>query len=681
MRLVRVAVPIPKQDRYVYSLPDGESPEAGLRVLVPLGRRRLWGTVLEEADAAPRGVHVRSIAGIPEPRIQLPPEIVSLCSWVAEYYAAGLGETLAAAAPTLAALTRRAPRAGEDESDAGGAWHATPPPARNALNPEQTEALEALEGSLASGGFRAFLLYGVTGSGKTAVYLHAALAALRAGRQALVLVPEIALAPQAADAFRRAGVERVALYHSELRPRERVDVWRRAASGELDVIVGTRSAVFLPLVRPGLIVVDEEQDGAYKQDESPRYHARDVALVRAQRLGITAVLSSATPSLESYARAERGDCSLLRLTHRVDRRPLASVRLADLRRRPKPRDGSGSKHLTPPLLDAMARTLERGEQGILFLNRRGHSTYLQCKGCGGVARCASCDVPLTVHAEDASLRCHYCNATRKLDPACPACGAADLWFGGVGIQKIEREVARLFPAARLARLDLDSVRRRGSAAAILNSFREGQIDFLLGTQMVAKGFDFPGVTLVGVIVADLQLYLPDFRAAERTFQLLTQVAGRAGRGAQPGEVIMQSYDPDHPALRAASAQDFGVFYAREARERQELAYPPFGYLVEIEISGTGEARVQRAGALAKRALAESARSIFGRTSPSSPIEVLGPAPKPLARLKGKERWHLLARSRSRPALRAWLEDALPRLQALKIHGVRITVDVDPHQLL
>jgi primosomal protein N' (replication factor Y) len=682
MRLVRVAVPIPKQDRYVYSLPDGESPEAGLRVLVPLGRRRLWGTVLEEADAAPKGVLVRAIVGIPEPRIQLPAEIVSLCSWVAEYYAAGLGETLAAAAPTLAALRRRGtPASDDDDRDAQGSWHPIPPPARDALNAEQTEALEALEASVESGGFRAFLLYGVTGSGKTAVYLHAALAALRAGRQALVLVPEIALAPQTADAFRRAGVKRVALYHSELRPRERVDVWRRASSGDLDVIVGTRSAVFLPLTRPGLLVVDEEQDGAYKQDESPRYHARDVALVRAQRLGITAVLSSATPSLESYARAERGDCALLRLTHRVDRRPLASVRLADLRRRRVPRDGSGSKHLSAQLLDAMTRTLERREQGILFLNRRGHSTYLQCKGCGGVARCVSCDVPLTVHAEDASLRCHYCNATRKLDPACPACGASDLWFGGVGIQKIEREVARLFPSARIARLDLDAVRRRGSAATILKSFREKKVDFLLGTQMVAKGFDFPGVTLVGVIVADLQLYLPDFRAAERTFQLLTQVAGRAGRGVQPGEVIMQSYDPDHPALRAASAQDFGVFYAREAKERKELAYPPFGHLVEIEISGSEEARVQRACALAKRALAESARSIFGRTSPSSPVDILGPAPKPLARLKGRERWHLLARSRTRPALRAWLLDALPRLHALKIHGVRLAIDVDPHQLL
>ncbi len=655
MVLVRVAVPIPKNDSYVYSLPDGETPQAGLRVLVPLGRRRLWGTVLEEASEAPRGVAVRSIAGIPEPRLTLPPDVVSLCRWIADYYVAGLGETLAAAAPAVTALHRRAPRAAADPDDP---WHAAAPPAREALSGEQAEALAALESSILAGGFRAFLLYGITGSGKTAVYLHAALRVLAAGGQALVLVPEIALAPQAADAFRQAGAGRVALYHSELRPRERVDVWRRVQAGEVDVVVGTRSAVFLPFPALRLIVIDEEQDGAYKQDEAPRYHARDVALVRAQRLGITAVLSSATPSLESYARAERGDYALLRLSHRVDRRPLARVRLADLRRRGRTSEGNPSKHLTPPLLEAMARTLERREQGILFLNRRGHSTYLQWA--------------LTVHAEEGVLRCHYCNAARKLSETCAACGASELWFGGVGIQKVEREVARLFPEARVARLDLDAVRRRGSAASILRSFRERRIDFLLGTQMVTKGFDFPGVTLVGVIVADLQLYLPDFRAAERTFQLLTQVAGRAGRGDQPGEVIMQSFDPDHPALQAASAQDFAAFYAREARDRRELSYPPFGYLVEIEITGTGEERVYRGGVLVKQALAKVA---------GPGIEILGPAPKALARLKGKARWHLVVRSPSRPAIRALLQAALPALRELRLPGLRLGVDVDPHQLL
>jgi primosomal protein N' (replication factor Y) len=671
MRLVRVAVPIPKNEPYVYSLPDGEAPDPGLRVLVPLGRRRVWGTVLEEAVEAPRGVSVRPIAGIPEPRLRLSAELIALCRFTADYYAASLGEVLAAAAPSLTALKSRAPRPPLLTDDS---WQAADPPPRDALNEDQAAALRAIEEALGGGAFRAFLLYGVTGSGKTAVYLHAAIEARRRGGQALVLVPEIALAPQALDAFRRRGVERAAVYHSDLRPRERVDVWRRAAAGELDVVVGTRSAVFLPFPDLRLLVVDEEQDGAYKQDDAPRYHARDVALVRAQRRDAVVVLSSATPSLESYARAERGKVTLLRLPRRVDGRPLASVRLADLRVRGRAADGApASKHLTPALLDAMARTLERGEQGILFLNRRGHSTYLQCRGCGAVAHCERCDVPLTVHAEEASLRCHYCGAARPLATSCPGCGAADLWFGGVGIQKIERETARLFPSARIARLDLDAVRRRGSAGSILRAFRAREIDFLLGTQMVTKGFDFPGVTLVGIVVADLQLYLPDFRAAERTFQLLTQVAGRAGRGETPGEVIMQSYDPDHAALRAAAAQDFDVFFRREAAERRELSYPPFGHLVELEVRGKGADRVRNGGLRVKR--------VLERAAAESNVQILGPAPKPLARLRGRERWHLLLRSTSRDAIRKLLTRALPEIRELRLPGLHVAVDVDPYQLL
>ncbi|MGE5177073.1 MAG: primosomal protein N', partial [Hyphomicrobiales bacterium] len=375
-----MAVPIPKSEPYVYALPEGEAPEPGLRVLVPLGRRRVWGTVLEEAAEAPRGVSVRPIAGIPEPRLVLTPELIGLCRWVADYYAASFGEVLAAAAPSPTALRSRAPRATDLEDPA---WHAADPPPRGALNEDQTGALGVIEAALAAGAFHAFLLYGVTGSGKTAVYLHAALEAHRRGGQALVLVPEIALAPQAIDAFRRRGVARAAVYHSDLRPRERADVWRRAAAGELDVVVGTRSAVFLPFPDLRLLVVDEEQDGAYKQDDAPRYHARDVALVRGQRRDAVVVLSSATPSLETYTRAERGKVTRLLLPRRVDGRPLATVRLADLRVRARPEPGApSSAHLSAALLAAMARTLERGEQGILFLNRRGHSTYLQCKGCG-----------------------------------------------------------------------------------------------------------------------------------------------------------------------------------------------------------------------------------------------------------------------------------------------------------
>jgi len=687
MRLARVAVPIPKEDTFVYELPSGEEPEPGLRVLVPFRGRRIWGTILGEERARPSR-EIKRVAGIPEPRLRLTPELLDLCRWVADYYAATLGEVLHAAAPSPAALTRRAPRAPDPDD---GGWLASVPPSVPDLNPDQREALSALTGALAEKVFRAFLLYGVTGSGKTAVYLHAALEAVRRGGQALILVPEIALSPQALDAFRRSGLERVALYHSTLRPRERIDVWRAIAEGELDLVVGTRSAIFLPFRDLRFIAVDEEQDGAYKQEDAPRYHARDVALVRAQRLGATAVLSSATPSLESYARAVRGTYGLLRLPHRVDGRPLATVRVADLRARVVPgtaagmgvgagsgeartareaRDSVASRYLTPMLLDAIGRVLDRKEQGILFLNRRGHSTYLQCRGCGEVARCKQCEVSLTVHTEDGMLRCHYCGAQKKLAPACPGCGAADLWFGGVGIQKIEREVARRFPTARIARLDLDAVRRRGAPGAILRTFREGRTDLLLGTQMVTKGFDFPGVTLVGIILADLQLYLPDFRAAERTFQLLTQVAGRAGRGTSPGEVIMQSYNPDHPALRCAAEQDFPAFFRMESEERRELAYPPFGHLVEIELRGRVRERVADA--------ADVARRVF---TGLGAVDVLGPAPKPVSRIQGMERWHLLLRSASRKVLHDVLGQGLSKLRSRRLPGVHLAVDVDPRQLL
>jgi primosomal protein N' len=565
MPLVRVAVPIPLPDRetLVYELPDEEEFQAGLRVFVPVGSRRVLGTVLDLEPKQP-SFRVRRIAGIPEPRLVLTEELLRLCRWIADYYATTLGEVLHAATPSPTGLTRRAPRSTDVEEEG---WRATEPPGREALNPDQRAALEALEGALGDPAFHPFLLYGVTGSGKTAVYLHAALDAVRRGGQALILVPEIALSPQALDAFRRSGLQRVALYHSTLRPRERADVWRAVAAGELDLVVGTRSAVLLPFRDLRLLVVDEEQDGAYKQEDSPRYHARDVALVRAQRLGATVVLSSATPSLESYARAKRGTYALLSLPHRVDGRPLATVRVADLRIRGT-RDtlragergsepGSfASRHLSPILTEAMARTLERHEQGILFLNRRGHSTYLQCRGCGDVARCERCDVSLTVHSEDSTLRCHYCGAQRRLTPSCRGCGATDLWFGGVGIQKIEREVARMFPEARIARLDFDAVKRRGAAAAILGAFRDGRTDFLLGTQMVTKGFHFPGVTLVESS-PPISSSTSRISGRERTFQLLTQVA--AARGAEGPARSSCNRTTGSSGAPGAAAQDYAAF--------------------------------------------------------------------------------------------------------------------------
>src|SRR6267378_1098818 len=619
MALVRVAVPIPlaHEEALVYEIPEEDTPEVGLRVLVPVGPRRVWGTVLGLEPKRP-DFRVLRISGIPEPRLVVTPELLELCRWVADYYAANLSDVLQAAVPSPTGLTRRAARAPAEEA----AWLAVAPPRREELNEEQRAALTALEDAVRSSAFRAFLLFGVTGSGKTAVYLHAAAEAVNGGGQALILVPEIALSPQTLDSFRRAGFTRVALYHSTLRPRERADVWRAAAAGEVDLVVGTRSAVFLPFRSIRLIVVDEEQDGAYKQDDAPRYHARDVALVRGQKLGGTVVLASATPSMETFARVSQGRCELLRLPTRIDGRPLPTVRITDLRPRPASAGPvTGTRHLGATLVEAMGKTLERGEQAILFLNRRGHSTYLQCRGCGDVARCERCDVSFTVHLADGSLRCHYCGAERKLLPSCAGCGASNLWFGGVGIQRVEREVARIFPAARIARLDFDATRKRGSAASILGAFRAGETDFLLGTQMVAKGFDFPMVTLVGII---------------------------------------------------AAAQDFERFYELEAAERRELRYPPFGHLVEIEVRGKRKERVIREAGALRESLVRLARGLD--------VELLGPAPKPIARIQGTERWHILVRAGSRKVMQSLLKSALPALRARRPSGIRVSVDVDPRQV-
>jgi primosomal protein N' (replication factor Y) len=622
-------------------------------------------------ESKPPDFRVRKISGIPEPRVVVTPELLDLCRWVSDYYAANLSDVLQAAVPSPGGLTRRALRSAPE---AETAWLAVAPPRREELNEEQRDALSALEEAVRSRAFAAFLLFGVTGSGKTAVYLHAAAEALRAGGQTLILVPEIALSPQTLDSFRRAGFGRVALYHSTLRPRERADVWRAVSAGEIDLVVGTRSAVFLPFRNLRLVVVDEEQDSAYKQGDAPRYHARDVALVRARRLGAVAVLASATPSLETFARVKQGRCGLLRLPRRIDGRPLPTVRTTDLRIRPV-EAAPASRFLSAILVEAMARTLERREQAILFLNRRGHSTYLQCRGCGEVARCDRCDVSFTVHLADQTLLCHYCGAERKLLPSCPGCGASNLWFGGVGIQRIERDVARLFPLARIARLDFDATREARSRGFDPGRFPHGRDGFLLGTQMVAKGFDFPMVTLVGIIVADLRNSTCPTSARGRAprSQLLTHVAVRHGRGDRPGEVILQSYDPDHPALRCAAAQDFEMFYEQEAAERRELGYPPFGHLVEIEVRGAKKERVMREIGALKTALAPIARRMG--------VELLGPAPKPIARIQGADRWHILVRSGSRSAIQSFLKSALPIVRGKRPSSVHVAVDVDPRHVL
>jgi primosomal protein N' (replication factor Y) len=533
----------------------------------------------------------------------------------------------------------------------------------------QAAALAELRAGLAAGEFRGYLLHGITGSGKTEVYLQIIADALAAGQGALVLVPEISLTPQLAARFRARFGDQVAVLHSGLSDRERFDEWSRLRDGSAQIALGARSAVFAPLARLGVVVVDEEHDSSFKQEEGVRYHARDVALVRAQRARALCVLGSATPSLESYHGAESGRLALLELRERATARPLPEVELIDLRVHRAEQDSM----LTAPLARAVAETLERGEQAILFLNRRGFHTFVLCVKCGHAFRCKSCSVSLTYHRQLERLLCHYCGHSERMATRCPACSTTgSIARRGLGTERVAAGLERMFPRARIARLDRDAA--AGTRIdRVLGRMARGEIDLLVGTQMVAKGHDFPGVTLVGVLLADTGLSLPDFRASERTFQLLTQVAGRAGRGDRAGRVMIQSYRIDAIAVSAAQQHDYRGFYASELEARRELDYPPFGHLAAIRLDGpdAGEVAAEAAN------LAERARRL-GSSAGAGGVAVLGPSEAPLARLKGRTRWHMWLRARERRELRGFLRALVPAERAGGRSGrVRVTVDVDP----
>ncbi len=531
------------------------------------------------------------------------------------------------------------------------------------LNPEQDEAAVTLVQQMKRGEYGGFLLYGITGSGKTEVYLQTIAECLREGKNAIVLVPEISLTPQLAARFRARFGPQVAVLHSALTIRERYDEWHRLREGQARIALGARSAIFAPIDNVGIIVVDEEHDSSFKQEEGVRYHARDVALVRARDAGAVCVLGSATPSLESFHGTQVGRLGLLPLPQRATGKPLPEVDVIDLRRNKPDKDSM----LTAPLVKAIESTLHEGDQVILFLNRRGFDTFVMCTACGHAFRCRRCSVSLTYHRYRERLMCHYCAHEEALPHTCPKCDATDaISRRGFGTEKITDAVANRFPAAKVERLDRD-VASGASIASVLGRVARREVDILVGTQMVTKGHDFPGVTLVGVLCADTGLSLPDFRASEKTFQLLTQVAGRAGRGEKSGKVLIQSYRCDALAIQAASRHDFDGFYAGEVRDREDLGYPPHGYLIAIRVDGANVGAVIRHA----RDLADAARksaSVHG-------VSVLGPAEAPLAKLKGRSRWHLWLRASARNTLRATVRQLM--LANDPPSGVRVAIDVDP----
>jgi primosomal protein N' (replication factor Y) (superfamily II helicase) len=548
------------------------------------------------------------------------------------------------------------------------------------LNPEQEAALEAITAGMDSGDGGVFLLHGITGSGKTEVYLHAIDHALSVGRTALVLVPEIALTPQMVQRFKGRLGEEVAVLHSRLGLGERYDQWRGIREGRYKVVIGARSALFAPLRNLGLLVIDEEHETTYKENSAPRYHARDVAAQRARLCGAALVLGSATPRLESLYLSEHGDYRLIELPKRVDDRPLPSIATVDMRELNVP----GERTIfSPQLVNELGRVYRAGEQAIIFLNRRGFARFLQCHQCGHIFQCPNCSVSLCFHSGDPHLLCHHCDWRFQPPFVCPQCGNQEHRYAGIGTERVEAELKRLLPPLRCIRMDADTTRHKNAHWDMLEEFKAGKAQVLLGTQMIAKGLDIPNVTLVGVINTDTSLGLPDFRAGERTFQLLTQVSGRAGRGIRPGRVIFQTYSPDHYAIEAAVRSDARTFYQREIAFRREANYPPFCHLINLVIAAGGEDHA--------RAAATGMGEILQSKLNPGKGELLGPAPAPFSRLKGKYRYHLIVKAPSLERVAGSLEESLStyeifrtsycRQERLAKEEISLIVDVDPVSLL
>jgi len=655
---VDVAVCRPLSRTFVYQ--TDEPVRIGCRVVVPFSKGEVEGFVFAERREQPSEHRILFIKEVVDPEPLLRPEVFELCRWIADYYVSPIGEVLKAALPP--GVLQKHLKAHAGAAPAGAAPASLP-----ILTQEQAHALDAIRNA---SGFHPLLLHGVTGSGKTEVYMRAAEHFRQRGKSSLILVPEIALAPQLTDRFVERFGGGIAILHSGLTKRQRIDEWARIYTGNAAIVIGTRSAVFAPLKNIGLIVVDEEHETTYKQESVPQYNGRDTAVMRAKLARAAVVLGSATPSMESFRNAEAGKYQRITLTTRVEDRPLPSVEIVNMREEYM---AEGKQVLfSQRLLQAVATRLERGEQTMILLNRRGYAAFLLCRKCGFTFQCSACSVGMTYHRIGNKLLCHYCGLAKKPPEQCPECRSEYIHYVGEGTQRLEADLKEAYPDARIGRVDRDTMKHMRDFERVLGGFRKGSIDILVGTQMIAKGHDFPRVTLVGVLGADAPLSVPDFRAAERTFQLLTQVAGRSGRGDQRGEVVIQSYFPDHYTFQLAVHQRFEDFYARESRYRKAMFYPPFTALAGVLINDRDPSR---AAALA-RDVGE-----FLDTMRSNAVRILGPAPAPLERLKSVHRHQLLIKSMSRATLHEMLKGLQAYVEEKKIGATRVQIDVDPVSLM
>jgi len=658
--IIDVALGLPVDKIFKYYLPEGfKKIEPGVRVRVPFRNMEKIGYVVGFDKAEMEGL--KNVKEVIDKEPLLDNDMLDLTRWMSGRYYASWGECIEASLP--GALRK-------DKVSVTPRKEYFIKADKNFLKPvhltsAQKEVLGVIKSRL-SKGFNTFLLHGVTGSGKTEVYIRTIEDVLKQGKSAIVLVPEIALTPQTISRFKTRLGENISVLHSSLTSAQRFQEWRKLKTGENKVCIGTRSAIFAPIDSLGLIVIDEEHESSYKQNETPRYHAREVAFKRAQQARCALILGSATPSLESYYKAKKGKYTLLNLPERVEKKEMPEVGIVDLKT--VKRRGFKPLIFSPALKQELMAVIDRGMQAILFLNRRGFSTFISCNSCGYVAQCPKCNLALTFHSKESSLVCHYCNYRQDKPLICPQCESRYLSFRGFGTQRVDSELHKMFPGIRTARLDSDALKQKGRLEEIIEDFRARKTDILIGTQIVAKGHDFPDVELVGVILADLSLNIIDFRAGERTFSLLTQVAGRSGRGQRKGRVIIQTYNPAHCTIKTSLNHDYRHFYSEEIKRRNQLGFPPFNELVKLEIRHKSEEKVKNVAGMIKEQINALGQDV---------CDVLGPAPHPVPKISSFYRWTLLLRGKNVEQMIRLLYNIIGFRK--RVQGAVIVVDVNPYE--
>ncbi|MBU0683624.1 MAG: primosomal protein N' [Candidatus Omnitrophica bacterium] len=653
-------LPIDRTFQYKVTGKESYSPEIGKRVYIPFRNNKRIGYIVA-IETAPIVAEPKELIDIIDTRPIFSKDMIDLAQWISKNYFCSWGEALEAMIPSVLKRGKVSSTSRINEY-----FEKIVSVESHVPNKEQAKILDNIKKCIEAKKHEVFLLHGITGSGKTEIYLQAMEKVLSLGKTGIMLVPEISLTPQTVERFRSRFGDKVAVFHSNMLESARFTECKKIKDGELKIVVGPRSAVFSPFDNLGICIVDEEHEPSYKQEDTPRYHARDVAIERARQANAPVILGSATPALESYYKARVGEYRLAELTQRVKEKALPKVKLVDMRMEFETR--VGKKVVSRILEEALKKDIAKKQQALIFLNRRGFATFVLCQKCGYVVKCSKCDSPMVFHQAKKELICHYCNKRSEPLKICPACASESLMYKGTGTEKVETELKKLLPTAIIARMDSDTMSKRGAHARVLGDFKAHKIDIIVGTQMIAKGLDFPKVTQVGVISADANLNLPDFRSGERTFNLITQVAGRAGRGDLGGEVIVQTYTPEHYAVKFAAKHDYIGFYEREIDARRQLFFPPFIGLVKITLRSRNEEKVI--------GTSERLAEVLRRKMPE--YDMLGPAPSPMVKLRGYYRWNILLKIKNRVEAVKTLKHSIKGFR--KGSEVFMAVDIDPMSL-